>query len=670
MKVGNFQTITYKPNFQRKLREDEKPEFSKTMNEAFDYLGVKNRALIIHGSSFPAEKTSLSKKNLGNDYYLDIVKNKNPYIGTPFFNKEFLEFAKMNGFNAIQLGPNGKLNNTDNSPYKSSIFAQNELFIDYERLKSDDYANILSDKDTTDVSYIVKNYDDNYDMTDFDGAKEVASQILSKAYTNFKTKLENKDEKAIKLNNEFVNFKKQNKNWLERDSVFLILSKLHGTDNFSKWDNELDKNLIARKEAGDAPSKARYYQILTTPKYKEKIEEYQFIQFLAEKQEKDDKVIREKQGIKYVGDLLVGYSNSDEWSNPDAFMKDWRVGAQGGGKNGGPQLWDIPVLNPEKLFNKDGSLGPAGQLMKQKIDKVLEGVENIRIDNVMGLVDPFIYKSSAVNPDGTINNSARGYMSHIREVDKNGNYPKILHNILFPSLKEHNIDPKDVVWEDLGHQSQTFRDVFYDGKVDGKIYPEEKMKGIMYSKGIRMEVNKDNYSYSFMATHDNEPSARLLNEDWIYSNEGWNPMYLAGYLIPPVDEKQAKISSDFCQKIEQDQSTRLKAKYAELFRGTPNIQVSFVDFFGMDKVYNQSGRNDVKDNWKLRLNADYQDTYHKSIETEQEPVMNMPELLGLAVNSKSSISKIKKELSKTEEAKINDLQARLAHWNNVLKEPC
>ena len=450
--------------------------------------------------------------------------------------------------------------------------------------------------------------------------------------------------------------------------MFLILSKLHGTDNFAKWDNELDKNLIARKEAGDAPSKARYYQILTTPKYKERIEEYQFIQFLGKKQEKDDKAIREKQGMKYVGDLLVGYSNSDEWSNPDAFMKDWRVGAQGGGKNGGPQLWDIPVLNPDKLFKKDGSLGPAGQLMKQKIDKVLDGVENIRIDNVMGLVDPFIYKSSAVNPDGTINNSARGYMSHIREVDKNGNYPKILHNILFPSLREHNIDPKDVVWEDLGHQSQTFRDVFYDGKVDGKVYLDEKMKGIMYSKGIRMEANKDNYSYSFMATHDNEPSARLLNEDWIYSNEGWNPMYLAGYLIPPVDEKQAKISADFCQKIEQDQSTRLKAKYAELFRGTPNIQVSFVDFFGIDKVYNQAGRNDVKDNWKLRLNADYQDTYHKSIETEQEPVMNMPELLGLAVNSKSSISKIRKELSKTEEAKINDLQARLAYWDKVLKE--
>ena len=118
-------------------------------------------------------------------------------------------------------------------------------------------------------------------MTDFNGAKEVASQILSKAYTNFKTKLENKDEKAIKLNNEFANFKKQNENWLERDSVFLILSELHGTDNFAKWDNELDKNLIARKEAGDTPSKARYYQILTTPKYKERIEEYQFIQFLG-----------------------------------------------------------------------------------------------------------------------------------------------------------------------------------------------------------------------------------------------------------------------------------------------------------------------------------------------------------------------------------------------------
>ena len=113
----------------------------------------------------------------------------------------------------------------------------------------------------------------------------------------------------------------------------------------------------------------------------------------------------------------------------------------------------------------------------------------------------------------------------------------------------------------------------------------------------------------------------------------------------------------------------MKAKYAELFRGTENIQVSFADFFGIDKVYNQAGRDDIKDNWKLRLNPDYQDTYYKSVETEKEPAMNMPELLGLAVNSKVGISIAKKEMNDDTMSKVQDLQSRLAHWNSVLKEP-
>lgn len=635
------------------------------MNEAFDYLGINTRALIIHGSSFPDE---VRTPHTMSGYAVDTVKGKNPHIGSPYFNREFLEFAKMNGFNAIQLGPNGKLNKAKNSPYNSSIFAKNELFVDYDRLKTKEYANILSDEDTESVSYISQKHDGNYDMTDFDGAKEVSATVLKKAYNNFQTKLENDNPDAIRLNNEFKAYKEQNSDWLEKATVFSLLTDIHGTDKFVKWDNELDANLIALKESGNEAADFRYNQLAKAPENKAKIDEYEFQQFITSKQEKEDKALREKEGMKYIGDLLVGYSYSDEWSNPDAFLKDWRVGAEYGGKNDGPQTWGIPVLNPEKLFNEDGSLGVSGKLLKRKVDNVLDGAESLRVDNVMGLVDPYIYKASAVKSDGTIDRSNGGYMSHIAEVDPKHNYSKILHNILLPSLRENNIDPKDVVWEDLGAQSQMFRDVFYGGKVDGQVYEDEKMKGIMYSIGVQMEKSADNATYSFMSTHDNEPSARLLKQEWIKSNEGWNPMYLAGFLVPPINDKMAKVSSEFCKKIETDPNTKLKAKYAELFRGTKNVQVSFADFFGIDKVYNHAGRDDMKDNWKLRLNADYQDTYYKSVETESEPVMNMPELLGLAVNSKAGIAIAKKEINDEELNKVVDLQSRLAHWNEVLKE--
>ncbi len=47
-------------SFERKLREEEKPEYTHAIKDALDYLGVKNMSMIIHGSSFPSEKRDTS----------------------------------------------------------------------------------------------------------------------------------------------------------------------------------------------------------------------------------------------------------------------------------------------------------------------------------------------------------------------------------------------------------------------------------------------------------------------------------------------------------------------------------------------------------------------------------------------------------------------------------
>ena len=58
LSVGNYQSNISKPqvSFKRKLHEDEKPKYEADINEAFKYLGIKNRALIIHGSVYPDAK--------------------------------------------------------------------------------------------------------------------------------------------------------------------------------------------------------------------------------------------------------------------------------------------------------------------------------------------------------------------------------------------------------------------------------------------------------------------------------------------------------------------------------------------------------------------------------------------------------------------------------------
>ena len=103
-------------------------------------------------------------------------------------------------------------------------------------------------------------------------------------------------------------------------------------------------------------------------------------------------------------------------------------------------------------------------------------------------------------------------------------------------------------------------------------------------------------------------------------------------------------------------------------RGTENIQVTFSDMFAIDKVYNP--RNNSSDTWKVRLTEDYNDKYHQNLITEEEPVMNMPEILGMAVKAKAGMMVAKNIESKDESyAKANPIINNLKHWENVLKSP-
>ena len=67
------------------------------------------------------------------------------------------------------------------------------------------------------------------------------------------------------------------------------------------------------------------------------------------------------------------------------------------------------------------------------------------------------------------------------------------------------------------------------------------------------------------------------------------------------------------------------------------VQISFADFFGIDKTYNEGGHDENPDNWKLRLNKDYEDAYYKNLSSEHPTAINMPEVLKLAVQGKADM---------------------------------
>src|SRR5574344_950991 len=150
-------------SFGRAPTKDEEPLIEKDIKEAKEFLGIKNQAVILHGSSFP-------------------VTDKDLFIGSPVNEKakEVNKFFKMFGFDSIQLGPSGLLPDGDNSPYSASSTSENYLFSDMNKLSSKDYGEILSDKDITSV--IDQDYIKKSDMTDFDRARKSYDTLFEKAY--------------------------------------------------------------------------------------------------------------------------------------------------------------------------------------------------------------------------------------------------------------------------------------------------------------------------------------------------------------------------------------------------------------------------------------------------------------------------------------------------------
>ena len=640
MHVGKINNYSYRPNFTRRLDKDEEAEYTKTLNDAKKYLGVKNLSMILHGSCYPVDTFDTG-------------------IGSPISKsaEDMLAFEKLHGFNGNQLGPMGEISRWSISPYSGTVFAKNHLFIDLKALTTDKYANILSKETFNNLLMPSENEVDgeNYTYSRFFDAFENYDIAIKEAYSNFKEKAEFGDPTALQLDKEFTEFKKQKGEQSLNEGLFQVLTHTYGTMDTDVWENDIDKNLIELLKQRNPQAIARFEQILE--RSKDELDAYIFGQFLVDKQTKENKEWREGENFKYINDLLVGFSPSEEWMHRDAFLKDYRLGCPDGGHLG-PQLWDIPVIDPKKLFNADGSLGVAGQLLKDKIEAAFESCESVRVDHALGLVDPYVYnKNSVVISNGYLDrgrfNAAN--ISSRPDLDPNGDYKKILEKILLPILEEHGLAPEEAVWEDLGNQTGTFRDVYFN-----KLH----LPGITQLEWSRAE-DSPRKNTALVGSHDSAPANEMIKRDYIRNSNGaWGIDYLTGYLN--ANPERANEAQEFKQEIINDPLAHVRAKFMDLFRAADNLQISFADFFGIDKTYNVGG-TESKDNWKLRLNKDYQDTYYKNLESERPTALNMPEILKGAVQAKLDLDTVR-GYTKNNPQQAEELIKKLNKFSNILKE--
>ena len=574
---------------------------AKLVSEALKVLGKDNLALIIHGSSFPSEN--------GEDSGFGTFNSSAGH--------KLIDYAS-GIFNAIQLGPAGKTKSSDSSPYTGTIFSGNPLFIDLKQLTDKKWNNLLSEE--TFNSIVENNPKQNQGRTCYSYIFNAQTRALKEAWENFKNK-------KTSLKKEFEKFKKENELWLNNDSLYEALSIENGNDYWYIWKNETDKRLLNPKNKEEEKVFAKRIDEIKN-KYEDEIEFYKFCQFVLEKQNEETKEYALSKGIKMIADRQVAFSDRDAWAYQSLFLDGWFLGCPPDYFSKDGQAWGFPVMDPEKMYNEDGSLGEGGILMKNLFKKMFkDNPGGVRIDHIVGLIDPWVYKagkkpmceegagrlySSPEHPElakyaiATLED-----LDTTLEADKEKRvktlsdkqiklYGRLIEKIVIGAAKECGLDKNAIVCEDLGTLTNPVDAVMKKYKLQGmrltQFVVPEKEDHPYRCKNITENV------WNMVGTHDNNPIMTWA-ESMINTHEG----YLHAKNLVEDLFSEAENKDDIIVRMTTDKEYLAFVKLVEIFASKArNVQIFFTDFFRINETYNTPGTSGDQ-NWSLRLPNNYKD---------------------------------------------------------------
>lgn len=604
------------------------------IRKALKALGKKNFVFIMHNGSFPS------------------VEGENTGFGTinSQAGKNFIDYAS-GLFDAIQMGPAGKTKSSDSSPYTGTIFSNNPLFIDLKELTTDKWHKILSEKTFKDIVNNNPNKDKN--KTSYSYITKRQDEALTEAYENF-LKLNDK-----KLNAEFDTYKIENDSWLDKDSLYEAFALENGTDYWPNWKNKADKNVFNPKSIEEKIEYGKRIDEMSK-KYAKEIDKYKFIQFVLNKQNVETKKYADSKNIKMIADRQVAFSDRDCWAYQSLFLEGWCLGCPPDYFSKDGQAWGFPVIDPEKLYNSDGSLGEAGILMKNLFKKMFkENPGGVRIDHIVGLIDPWVYKagkkpmpeqgagrlySSPEHPelskyaiakledlDTTLTPDKEKRVKSLTE-EQIRLYGRLIEKIVIAAAKEEGLTKDSIVCEDLGTLTNPV----------AAVMKEYELLGMKLTQFTVPTEDDDPYRcknitqkcWAMIGTHDNQPVS-LWAKSLVHTHEG----YLHVKNLVEDLFKEAPNKDEIIVKMTNDENFLKETKLVELFAcQAENIQIFFTDFFGMNQTYNTPGTSGDK-NWSLRLPNNF----------AQMETINLPLLLKKAIIARGS------EFAKTNKNIIEEL---------------
>ena len=598
-------------------------EYKETISEALKVLDKKNLALILHGVSFPSSQ------------------GENTGFGTYNSKGARRVFDFMSGvFNALQLGPAGKTKMSDPSPYCGTVFSKNPLFINLEALTTDEWEGLLSKQTLNNI--VENNPSKGTNRASYAYAIERNDAAMDEVYKNFTKKA------SWNLKKKFDKFKKENAFWLDNDALYEAFSIENNSDYWPQWQNELDRVALA---ANSKDAKKRIEEI--SKKYKDVIEKYKLEQFIVALQGEQTLEYAKSKGIKLIADRQVAFSDRDNWAYQALFKEGWSLGCPPDYFSKDGQAWGFSVVDPEKLFNANGSLGPAGQLLYKLYLKMFkENPGGVRIDHTVGLIDPWVYKKGALpkieEGAGRLYSSPQHEelkkysIATLYDIDEEfepdeekwikqlseeqiKRYGAMIEKIVIAAARECGLDKDAIVAEDLGTLTYPVE----------KVMEKYGLQGMKLVQFVVAEEEDHPYrcknivpnSWAMVGTHDNEPirmwASKMVNTDKMH---------------PHVRNLMEDLYSEFDgqdmirHKLYTDEKFLAFSKLVEIFASkAQNLQIFFTDFFGINEVYNVPGTSGDP-NWTLRLPDNFEEFYLEKVKSGD--ALNLPLALVYAIKAR------------------------------------
>ena len=575
--------------FSRKPNAHEMQIYTKSVNEGLKLLN-KQLDIIIHNSSAPA------------------IHSENTGIGSLFsrtVQEKLIPFLKEHGFTGIQQEPNNIRKAHDVSPYAPESSAKNTFVIPLEKLTTKKYGEILPQPIFNDI--VLNNRKRN--EVNYEYVRKMYGVALEVAYNIFK--------RGSKLKPEFLVFKQQHRAELEKAAIFRILHEKYQT-NWNEWEG-IDKNLYAPKNKEQEKLAEERISELRA-KHGKDIDLFMFKQFLIDLENKESNKLAQRTGIKIIGDSPVASPAADEWINQDLYMEGKALGCPPDYFSPDGQRWGFKYFKPDKIFNEDGSLGEAGEILKKKYEEYFESFPGgLRIDHVIGLVDPFIYSVDSAKM--TAKNSGRIY-SNGKFKKNDDEYSNIMEKIVLQAAKNHGINKDSLICEDLGEENIPTQRVMDKLNLSGLAVTQYDYRG-----SLTPEKNT-----IMLGSHDNKSFLEFIDED-MFSKKDDRFMkkteFLAEDTAPKeLQEKDKQAYDEYLDGIRTDKKKFLNASFIELFTSpAKRVQIFFTDFWGIKKTYNRPGT--TEGNWSLRIGENFEKEYYKAVEEGKAP--NLAQIIAAAL---------------------------------------